>query len=112
MNTNDNEKIVDLNKVQWASLHYKNDKGNILGGKPPRNTVHGIAFDDTAFAYPHVEYPLETCLERAKRLEILDVWTPVLVLQVQCNRTIRYTGPKAISVWKAWRAKVFGESNI
>lgn len=106
---NDNRKVVDLKKVQWASLYYTNGRGNVLDKKPEYYSVNGATIMCDDYAYPHMEYPMETCLERAKRLDILDTWVPRCTLQLTANHCLVYEGEKALAIWKAWRAKIFDE---
>lgn len=105
--TNDNNKVVDLKKVQWASLTYWNQHGNVKAYKPITSTVFGETVRDEYAAY-HPSYPQERMLERATRLGILDVWIPHLTLQLTANHQLVYTGEKALSIWKAWQSKIYG----
>ena len=106
---NDNNKIVDLKKVAYTHFYYTNLEDNIhVRNKPQQPTVAGQAFDTNAFAYPWLlEYPLETALERAFRLGILDIWIPCCVVQLSNGHSLRYTGKKALAIDAAWRAKIF-----
>ena len=103
-----NKILIDLNKVQWASLIYRNQEGITRSEKPKHPSAHGTTFDADAYAYPHHDYPKETMIERARRLDILDVWTPILIIQLSSNHSLRYSGKQALSLWKAWQGKIFG----
>ncbi len=101
--------IVDLRKVQWAKLFWVNQTGQCRDKRPNVRTVNGEAFDESAYALLHIQYPCETMLERALRLDLIDVWTPVLRMQLSANHTLEYTGKKALSLWKAWNARIFSK---
>lgn len=102
-----NRIIVDLNKVQWATFFYRNQHGQIRTNIPSNVTVRGESVT-LSLAYSHPDYPGETEIERARRLGITDVWTPVLRLKLQANECLEYTGSKAFSLREAWNAKIFG----
>ena len=101
-----NQIVCDLNKVQWASLVYKNQWGDFRQKKPKVVTVHNSPVTEAEIAYPSGR-PL---LELAKEKGIIDTWTPVLRLQFSANHTLVYTAEKALSLWKAWQSKIFGKN--
>lgn len=104
-----NRIVLDLNKVQFASFWYQNQEGLIVHTKPRGPTVRGMAVGDE-YAFPHCDYPNETMLERARRMDLLDVWTPWVKFDIAANRCVRYCGKKAISMWTTYRAKIYGNS--
>lgn len=104
-----NRTILDLNKVQHASFWYVNQEGNIVGKCPPTGTVRGRLISIFEIAPYHPEYPGELMLQRAVRLGIIDNWQPVCSFQLTANHSIVYTGPKAVSMWKAWNEKIFNK---
>lgn len=90
---------------------FQTKDGNYIYGDVPKfNTVHGVVIDNNEYAYPHMDYPLETCLERAIRLGILDVWIPTLFIKMQGNTRLTIQGPRALSIWKTYSAKEFGNN--
>lgn len=106
-----NKIVVDLKKVQFAYIRWTNRIGITLRDKPTLPTRHGCPFypDEVAFP-PHKDYPGETLLQRAKRLNLeLDVWTKQVVLNITANRRLVYSGAKAQSIWDAWNALQFGK---
>jgi len=105
---NDNRKIVDLKKVQWAEYFYENQEGLGKREKPSGPTVRGMPVGKE-IAHYHLDYPGETMIERARRLDILDKWKPVCVMQLQANRTLRFVGEKAIKMFKAYQARIYGK---
>lgn len=109
---NDNNKIVDLGKVAYTHLFYSNLEDNIhLRTKPRQPTVYGTPFDTDAYAIPWLlEYPLETNLERAFRFNMLDIWIPCCVVQLSNGHSLRYIGPKALSIHKTFSATVFNKN--
>lgn len=108
---NDNNKVVDLGKVAYAYSYYTNLEDSLhVKSKPKAPTVGGSTFDIHAYAIPWLlEYPLETNLERAFRLGLLDIWTPCCVVQLYNGHSLRYTGKKALSIDAAFREKVFNK---
>lgn len=63
--------IFDINKVAYCTFWYENQNG--IRSNKDRTSVHGISIDSLVYALPHPEYPCETVLERARRLNILDI---------------------------------------
>lgn len=103
-----NNILVDLKKVQWAKFFWENQDGaKKQGDHKPVPSVHCIMVSDILPAYHHYNFPRETELQRAKRLGILDVWYPVLILELSANHRLRYTGKKAKQLWKVWKAKIY-----
>lgn len=89
--TTSNRTIIDLGKVQHATLVYRNQYGHNRHSIPEHTFLN-----QTILAPPkHLWYKL-------------DRWHPVLSLQLTASHTIEYTNEKALSLWKAWRAKIFG----
>ena len=99
--------VTDIKKVQHASFFYHNQVGITVSIKPRCQSVNGLCFQKDELAFFHYLYPGETCLERATRLGILDVWTPAVVFTFAANHTIKYEGKKAIDMWKAWNKYIF-----
>lgn len=109
MPTHSNNRIVvDLKKVAYARFFYRNQWGDIMALKPLLDTVYGQAIHASKCAYPLDDrYPFETMLERAKRINSLDVWKPVLHLRLSAADVLEFRGDKAISLWKAWNEMQF-----
>jgi hypothetical protein len=100
---------VDFRKVQWCAYFYINQEGLQKRCKPVRPTVRGLEIgDDVALAHP--DYPQETMLERAKRLGILDVWTPKCVLHISANRCLCFSGKKAVTIHLAYRKYIYDKA--
>ena len=93
--------VVDLNKVSYAYYYWTTKDGYTSRLSPLWPTVHGIdiGHGDNAARYHH-DYPHETCLERARRLDILDVWYPKVVLTIYSNKTMTFTGKRATAIWE------------
>jgi hypothetical protein len=101
-----NHIVCDINKVQWASLVYKNQFGDCRQKKPKTVTVH-----NTPVTEAEIEFSTgRNLIEVAKEKGIIDVWTPVLRLQFSANHSLVYLGEKALSLWKAWQSKIFGKN--
>ena len=71
--------------------------------------MHGTIIPDGYAAYHH-DYPLETALERARRLDIIDHWLPNLYIRMQGGVRLTFTGDRAISIWEAYKAREFNKS--
>lgn len=99
-----NHIVLDLGKVQYASFYYRNQFGQVRRTKP-KYSVNGVRFKPSDIAHT-VGEPM-SLLELAKVNDVLDRWTPVIRFQLTANHTLKYTGKKAIAMWKAWRGKVF-----
>jgi hypothetical protein len=104
-----NRTKLDLNKVQHATFFYRNQFGNEREIKPTVVTSRNVKFSPAEIAFPNPNFPNETMLERAIRLRILDMWTPVIKFQLTANHSIEYTGKKAIALNEAWNARIFGK---
>lgn len=102
-----NNRVVDLKKVQWAKFFYENQEGLRRSQYMQQPSVRGILIAE-GYAYPYPDYPLETNLERATRLGILDIWEPVCLMQLQANRILHFTGDKAKKMWRAWNTRIYG----
>lgn len=99
----------DIGKVVHATFYWRNKEDNIHKEiKPPLYSTHGVSFNPSEFA-SHIEgYELETLLERAIRLDILDSWTPTIILRT-INGRLTYEGERALSIRKQWNARVYGK---
>lgn len=103
-----NRKVVDFRKVVYANFYWRS--GTYHRELKPRNpTVRGVEIVPNEFASPHHDYPCETLLERARRLQILDIWIPVCVFIMTNGHRLEYTGNKAKELWKTYNTKVFGQ---
>lgn len=105
----DNRIVVDLSKCQWARFYYRNQFGQTRNTLPYSAifTVSGIEHHNDEKAFWHPDFKDEKLLVRAKRLGILDIWTPELYLKLTANAGLIYTGDKAVSMWEAWKARIF-----
>lgn len=97
-----------LSSVAYASFYWRNREDNIhCRTEPKYYSANGVIFNAKEFA-PLVDgYEGETLLERARRLGILDSWTPVVKFTLKNGHRLIFEGERAKSLWKAWNAKVF-----
>jgi len=102
---------VDLKKVQWATYHWINGKGDERRIKPTAPTALGaeVSTTELAQAVPMLEYPTESMYSRALRKGILDTWKPVCRLHITANRVLTFTGDKATSIWKAYNKHIYSK---
>lgn len=105
--THRNNRIVfDMNKVSYAWFFYRNQLGVTLRNRPIKPTVNAVEFANVIAPWTDA-YPGETMLERAKRLQILDCWKPVVRLRMSAADVLEYTGDKAKSIWREWNKRQF-----
>lgn len=107
----DNRIILDLSKCQYARFYYRNQHGdtrNILPA-PQYMSVRGCDIEKTASSFPHPDYPYESMYDRAKRLGLLEHWTPEVFFKVTANAGVIFTGDKAMSMYAAWNEKIFNK---
>jgi len=95
--------VVDLNKVQFANLYWKNQYGNVKRLKPRKPTVHGTRFNPNDL---HITEHI-LMIEFAQKHRLLDIWNPVCRLQLSSNHWLEYTGDKALSIYKEWNRRIF-----
>ena len=98
----DNDCVVDLGKAQWCTFYYKNQYDNVRKRKPTKPTVSGCLVKDEM----HINGK-QTMLEYATEHKLLDVWTPICRVVLTANKSLRYTGDKAKSIWKEWNRRIF-----
>lgn len=106
-----NRRVVNLNKVQWCKFFYEQQDGIRSNTLPMYKSVHGLRIFESAPALWHVDYQNETVLARATRLNLLDIWEPVCIVQLTANHQLHYVGKKALAIWKAWQSKIYGTKN-
>jgi len=98
----DNTIVVDLNKVQFAKMRYRNQHGDI-SKKAHKHSYRGYPYDPKEIAYGHSI----TMEDYAVMRGIKDVWTPICTLQLTANHSLKYTGDKAKSIWREWNRRIF-----
>ena len=97
----------DMGKVLHMTFWWTNQEAMRVRTKPKGFTARGRPVGDEP-AMPHELYPGETMLERARRLDLIDHWRPVVYVKQPCNHGLMYEGRRALEIWKAWNARVFG----
>lgn len=99
-----------FSKVAFIHLFWQTENGtHQRPSKPKTLTVHGDAIHSDELA-PYIPgYELETILERARRLDIVDKWIPWIRINFTANRTLQFSGDKAVSIWKAWSKRIFAK---
>jgi len=96
----------DFAKVQWIAFHWTNGAINVAK-KPRVPTANGILLDKTSLAGSLADFPGETLLERAKRRNLIDVWTPVVKIVFTANKHLRFTGRRALTIWREWNRRQY-----
>lgn len=106
----DNDRIVNLRAVQWAKLFYVNQYNQEVN-KPPKFPTYRLKpMSRTDYLIAVKGSPRETEYERAARLGMLDEWLPVVYLKMSASNIIKFTGDKALSIYKAYCAKQFSSN--
>jgi hypothetical protein len=100
--------VFNINKVLWMQLKYRSGS-YIRETRPKKYTVHGVDIEAGELALAHDDYPHETVYERARRLEILDSWRPVLYVVFSSTRHLTFEGKRALSIYKEWNSRIFGK---
>ena len=101
-----NRTILDISKIAYVIFFYRSGEYERFL-KPRKHTVHGCEIDEEEFALPYHDYPHETLIERARRLDIIDKWIPVLKISMNNGHILEFTGKKAISLKEAFSSKQF-----
>lgn len=105
-----NEQLkIDLKSVAYARFYYTNQDGSKRKIKPLSPSVHSITFTPDAYAPSLHCFPHETNLERALRLEVLDIWTPRCQYALRNNHSLIFKGEEAKKRWKIYNAHIFGK---
>jgi hypothetical protein len=96
--------LLDFHKVIWAKLYYKNQEGSKTPHLSSSPTVHGefIVNPDEDALPRDLAYPGETRLERARRLDLLDVWIPRCEMLIYCRELIVWERQRALDMYKAY----------
>lgn len=101
-------RVVSLAHVQYMEMQYVNQYGQSATKKPSFPTVRLERADNTVAAY-HSDYPNETLLERARRLNLLDDWRLQVRVIFTANKSLVFFGKRARSLWSAWKEKQYGQ---
>lgn len=109
MNAPNTQLTIDLNSVSYCSFYYKNQWGNVRRIKPKKPTRLGQVIPNE-FALPlDPAFPSETLIERGRRLELVDIWTPVCRYQFRNNHSMKFTGDKAIAKHKQYQTHIYNK---
>lgn len=102
---------IDLNSVSYVKYFYENRRGDTRRVKPRYPTVNGSAVATDAIAFNNVAgEPVETMLQRATRLKLLDVWMPVCIYQFRNNHSMRFSGDKAKQMKQSYDKHIYKKS--
>jgi hypothetical protein len=104
-----NDILVNLRHVQYARLVYHNQYGQSRQEACNLPSVRNESVLTSQYAQFHPDYPGETEYERAKRLNLLDIWTPHLYLKLTANSMLIYTGETALKIWGKWKNIVYAK---
>jgi hypothetical protein len=103
--------VISIDKIIAATFSWVNQHNNLsLHRKPKAPTANG-SFIPSGYAAYHADFPCETMLERARRLDIIDRWKPNLYLRLQGGVRMTIQGPQALSLWEAYKAREFNKSH-
>lgn len=105
----DNHTELDINVIAYGNCYWRNQHSQHNRLKPTRPTAYLSEFNPSDYAAYHHDYPKETLIERARRLDILDKWLFVAKFQLNNSHTIEFTGDKARDMWAMWKAKLYNK---
>lgn len=97
---------IEPSLILHARFYYRNSENNYHRDSLPLNpTIHGTEMVDMDKEYApfNMDYPHETLLEKARRLDILDTWTPVLVCKCKGRESYTFEGELAKEMWSEYR---------
>lgn len=98
---------IDFSKVTSAHFYWRNQEYNIrLKHKPMQATVRAVPVGNEPAAAHH-DFPSETMIERAKRLDLLDKWVAVARFQMYSQK-LEFVGEDAKAKWNAYNAYYYG----
>lgn len=107
---------IDVTTILRAHFYYRNSENNCHRETLPEHpTIHGTEMPDMdkePAPFNH-DYPGETLLEKARRLDLLDTWTPVLLCRRKTKHsyeTVTFEGELAEKMWSGYRAWRFGKT--
>ena len=83
----DNNKICDINKVQYAELFFVNQYGNKRLKMPEHPSVRGDEFNPDAICQSSGGLSM---IEYAVRNNMLDKWTPIAEFQYASNHYLSF----------------------
>ena len=96
--------VVDIRKACDARLLWRNQEGSLRERKPKVTTIGGHELtSETIYG------SIESQRQRASRLNLGDRWTPVLTIRMSKYHIVRFSGARALSLWKAWNERIFGQ---
>lgn len=102
--------LLNLRKVAYVELWFVNQTGTRISENPTQPTVGGMPIPAGVYAMPLCEYPSETMLERARRLEILDRWTPVARFHYTKYDSVTFQGEKALKLHRAFASIIYNKN--
>lgn len=103
------QRTVNFRAVQYMENYWTTRTGLARKLKPKQPTVNGIGVSPILLAAWHYNYPGESELERANRLDILDTWTFNTKLVITANKSLHYKGESAKKIAKAYNGYIYGK---
>lgn len=101
--------VFDWRKVSYVRFWWEDEEGNRRDKQPKGPTLHGRDVDPQERLHPR---PGETqgplLVEFARERKALGHWTAKAKLQMSGSHALRFSGEKAVSLWSAWNARIFG----
>jgi hypothetical protein len=94
-----NQRCTNLKRANHATFHWRNQFGMVIKSKPKSPTVHGRPVSELC----------ETAQNRIRALNLFDTWVPVVNLVMGANRSLKYEGQRAQSIWSEFCAQQYGK---
>lgn len=101
------QRTVDFKAVSHANYFYKNQYGDVRRTVPHFPTFHSTIVQQHELAFYHLLGPCELLLDKLARKRALDVWTPVIELQLRNNHSLVSVGEKAKKTFKAYNKHIY-----
>lgn len=102
--------LIAFDKIIKANLIWVNQYNNIaFAFKPTKLSVNGCFIEPNEVAgYIH-EFPHETLIERARRLDLIDRFEAKFKATLYDGNTYECLGAKALEMWNAYRSFIFSK---
>ena len=101
--------LINFSSVQFVEQWYENQTGIRRSSVPTEPSVHGTTIPADEPALYHSLYVSESLLERAKRLNLLDVWSLIVTFNINSNRTIVFRNSEAKQMYRNYQSWLFGK---
>lgn len=97
--------VFSFDKVAYVKYYYRNRFNNIHTTRLPRvPSVNGSLVNLSDMGMDG-----RPMIEVARERNLLDEWTPVCVVQLSNNHSLKYEGDRGKEIWKQWCKRQFAK---